>query len=293
MLASSPGPCAAARSRGGRERPPYNTRQTGGGTGNGRPPLLCCRPPTGALWGGRFRPPQTRLPPQTSPAGVNARREDLRHPGRVLARQGAAPLRRLGRHLPLQGRLYRRQSPQSLPCKGRWMRRKAQTEGCIAGLRQKYPARPGRTLPCLRRGRCLHRPGNPAVAQGPRGGRNRPPYIAAGSGQQRTNASRPSGPPEGRCKHRPLRRGAASAGRAAACRSQSRRPYALHCRAGVHARRGGLGRGDAVVLRKRRTARPGRAAANREGIGKGWERHPQAAADKPSAVTPAGSKFRW
>ena len=103
-------------------------------------------------------------------AGVHARRGGLRHPGRVLARQGAAPLRRLGRHLPLQGRLYRRQSLQSLPCKGRWMRRKAQTEGCIAGLRPKYPTRPGRALPCLCRGRCLHRPGNLALAGGPRGG---------------------------------------------------------------------------------------------------------------------------
>ncbi len=93
-----------------------------------------------------------------------------RQPRRILARQGAAPLRRLGRHLPLQGRLYRRQFSQSLPCKGRWMRHTAQTEGCIAGLRRKYPARLGRTLPCLRRGRCSHRPGNLAVAQGPRGG---------------------------------------------------------------------------------------------------------------------------
>ena len=74
-------------------------------------------------------------------------------PGRILARQGAAPLRRLGRHLPLQGR---------------WMRRKAQTEGCIAGLRRRYPARPGRTLPHIRRGRCWHRPGTLALPQGPR-----------------------------------------------------------------------------------------------------------------------------
>ena len=115
--------------------------------------ILCCHPHTGALWGGRFRPPQTRLPPQTSPAGVHARREDLRPPGRILARQGAAPLRRLGRHLPLQGR---------------WMRRKAQTEGCIAGLRRRYPARPGSALPRIRRGRCWHRPGTLALPQGPR-----------------------------------------------------------------------------------------------------------------------------
>ena len=194
---------------------------------------------------------------------------------------------------PYRGAFWSAVPPKSLSCKGRWMRRRAQTEGCIAGLRQKYPARPGRTLPCPRRGRCLHRPGNPAVAQGPRGGRNRPPYKAAASGQQRTNAGHPSGPPAGRCKQRPLRRGAASAGCAAGCRSRSRRRYALHCRAGVHARRGGLGRGDAVVLRKRRTARPGRSEAARKGIGKGWEWHPQGAVDKPSAVTPAGSKFRW
>ena len=71
---------------------------------------------------------------------------------------------------------------------------------------------------------------------------------------------------------------AAMAGRCAvACRSRSRRPYALHCRAGVHARRGGLGRGAAVVLRKRRTARPGRSEANREGIGKVMCRTPQSA----------------
>ena len=43
----------------------------------------------------------------------------------------------------------------------------------------------------------------------PGGGRNRPPYKAAAGGQQRTNASHPPGPPAGRCKHRPLRRGAA------------------------------------------------------------------------------------
>ena len=71
--------------------------------------ILCCRPHAGALWGGRFRPPQTRLPPQTSPAGVNARREGSRPPGRVLARQGAAPLSRLTPTLPVCGaRIMRR-----------------------------------------------------------------------------------------------------------------------------------------------------------------------------------------
>ena len=43
----------------------------------------------------------------------------------------------------------------------------------------------------------------------PGGGRERPPYKTAASGQQRTNASHPPGPLAGRCKRRPLRRGAA------------------------------------------------------------------------------------
>ena len=165
--------------------------------------------------------------------------------GDELQNRGACPA-----SAPTQGG----SSPQSLPCKGRWMRRKAQTEGCIAGWRQKYPARPGRPLPCLRRGRCSHRPGNPAVAQGPRGGRNRPSYIAARSGRQYESGSPLPGPPAGRCKHRPLRRGAASAGCAAGCRSRSRRPYALHCRAGVHARRGGALRQPRRILARQGAA---------------------------------------
>ena len=42
---------------------------------------------------------------------------------------------------------FRAAVPQSLPCKGRWMRRKAQTEGCIASLRRRYPEKSGRGLP--------------------------------------------------------------------------------------------------------------------------------------------------
>ena len=118
-------------------------------------------------------------------AGVHARRGALRRPGRVLARQGAAPLSRLTPTAPLTGEPSGWRSPQSLPCKGlrsrappaaekarrsrcsgrraqacfsarramrapqtgRWMRRKAQTEGCIAALPHRYPAKPGRTLP--------------------------------------------------------------------------------------------------------------------------------------------------
>ena len=51
------------------------------------------------------------------------------------------------------------------PQTGRWLRRKAQTEGCIAALRRRYPANPAEPCPVFRRGRCLHRPGNPAAAQ--------------------------------------------------------------------------------------------------------------------------------
>ena len=80
-------------------------------------------------------------------AGVHARRGGLRRPGRILARSCAAPLCWLTPTAPLTGEPSGRQSPQSLPCKGRWMRRKAQTEGCIAGWRRRYPAKPGRTLP--------------------------------------------------------------------------------------------------------------------------------------------------
>ena len=99
-------------------------------------------------------------------------------------------------------------SAMRAPQTGRWMRRKAQTEGCIAAWRRKYPAKPGRALPRIRRGRCSHRPATPAIPQTPCGGRNRPPYKAAGSGRQRTNVSHSPSPPAGRCNHRPLRRGA-------------------------------------------------------------------------------------
>ena len=74
---------------------------------------------------------------------------------------------------PLTGEPFKRQPPQSLPCKGRWMRRKAQTEGCIAALPHRYPANPGRALPRVRRGRCWHRPANPAMPPTPSGGRKR------------------------------------------------------------------------------------------------------------------------
>ena len=56
----------------------------------------------------------------------------------------------------------------------------------------------------------------PAVhgdAARPRGGRDRPPYIAAENGQQPVSGSQLQRPTTGRCKHRPLRRGRVAAGR--------------------------------------------------------------------------------
>ena len=57
--------------------------------------------------------------------------------------------------------------------------------------------------PMLRRGRCLHRPGSPAMPQGLRGGRERPPYIAAGNGRRRGSGSQSPSLATGRCSHRP------------------------------------------------------------------------------------------
>ena len=83
---------------------------------------------------------------------------------------------------PLQGSLLGGSRLRSLPCKGRWMRRSAQTEGCIAGWRRRCPAKFGRTLPRLRRGRCWHRPANPAV---PRASKRRAKTPALHCGRER------------------------------------------------------------------------------------------------------------
>ena len=68
-----------------------------------------------------------------------------------------------------------------------------------------------------------------------------------------------------------------------ACRPRLCRPFALHCRAGDFARRGGLRRGDAAVLCKLRTAEfcnaagPGKSAAARKDIGRARCGTPQSA----------------
>ena len=152
----------------------------------------------------------------TPAGGLAAARKDIGG-----ARRGTPPSSLTRCHLPLQGRLLGGSRLQSLPCKGlrsrappaadtarrsrcsgrraqacfsarramwapqtgRWMHRKAQTEGCIAALLHRYPKKPGRALPRVRRGRCLHRPANPALPQTPSGGRDRPPYKAPVNGQ--------------------------------------------------------------------------------------------------------------
>ena len=185
---------------------------------------------------------------------------------------------------PLTGEPFRRQFPQSLPCKGRWMRRKAQTEGCIAALRRKYPATPGRTLPCLRRGRCLHRPGSPAAAQAPMR-RAKSPALHCGHKQvparKHQPAVRPAGGPMK--SSAPTQGGSspkASPARGGGCAARRRRRGALPL-SGKNILQGPAGpcpasvRDDACIAPE--TLRCRKAPA----------------ADKPSAVTPAGSKFRW
>ena len=148
------------------------------------------------------------------------------------------------------------------------MRRKAQTEGCIAALRWRYPCK-ARQNPALcfvgddlraksrhfvlcapkhrpAGGQCPHRPGNPAMAQTPSGGRKRPPCKASGTGCGPASAS-------------PYTEAAA------ARRSRFYRPYALYCRAGVHARRKGLRQGKHCGSCKRRSAPPKAAAEPRGG----------------------------
>ena len=170
-------------------------------------------------------------------AGVYARRGALRQPGRILAGQGTAPLSRLTPPAPLTGEpsgwqvLYKASPARGCGVERRLRRRKRDGAGAAVAERKcasAHAARcghrkpdggcavrrrrrgalplcptgilqsPARPCPMFRRGRCLHRPGNLAMPQVPGGGRNRPPYIAAGAWRQRINASLLPGPPAGR-----------------------------------------------------------------------------------------------
>ena len=177
-----------ARQRQPSARPANGPMQRGGGRSAREPPPDAGTPPA--------VPGSATLLPCIVGRAFTPAGGALRQPGRILARSCAAPpppsLTRC--HLPLQGRLYRRQSPKSLPCKGRWMRRKAQTEGCIAAWRWRYPAKPGRPLPSIRRGRCLHRPGNPAMPQSPLR-RAKSPALHCGRERAATDTRQPTARP--------------------------------------------------------------------------------------------------
>ena len=131
-------------------------------------------------------------------AGVHARRGDLRWPGRILAGPGAAPLSRLCRQLPLQGSLSDGSLPKASPARG---------GGCAARRRRRgvLPLCGGSILqsragpcPVFRKGRCLHRPGKPAV---PQASKRRAKSPALHCGRERTavyNRQPPPGPTAGR-----------------------------------------------------------------------------------------------
>ena len=132
---------------------------------------------------------------------------------------------------------------------------------------------------CFRRGRCWHHPGTLRRRRPQAAGENARPTLrpgaigdaeAAAIRQARRRADASIGPYAGGRPRRGRRTTAPTSAptQGAGCRSRRRCPYTLYCRAGVHARRGGLRGGDAVVLCKRRTARPGRIEATRKDIGK-------------------------
>ena len=81
-------------------------------------------------------------------AGVHARRGALRRPGRILARQGTAPLSRLTPTAPLPGEPFGWQFFESLPCKGLRSRAPQTPGGCPSD------AAAGR---CKASARCLYR----------------------------------------------------------------------------------------------------------------------------------------
>ena len=190
-----------------------------------------------------------------------ARRGGARQPGRVLVRQGAAPLSRLAPTAPLTGEPFKQQALyKASPARG---------GGCAARCRRRgaLPVGDGNILqtpagPCprIRRGRCLHRPGSPAAAQAPMR-RARSPALHCGRERaQQIHVRFPPAPPASRCKHRPLRRGVTLHNRhppAMPAVPWLRRPFALHCRAGVHARRGGARRGHGRLMQT-----PSRKACN-------------------------------
>ena len=164
----------------GRKRAAPRKRQPASTPDDG--PMQASAPTQGRAAAGRMRQSGRILPPCFAGCVAAGR---VRRLGRVFAGSGAAPLRRLRRHLPLQGRLLGWQRTKRLPCKGSWMRRKAQTEGCIAGLRWNYLARSGRALPRSAR----------RFRKAPR--RARSPALHCGRKRAATRKRQPASTPDG------------------------------------------------------------------------------------------------
>ena len=209
MLASSRKPCAAARLRGGRNRPPYIAAGSGRRYTTGSPHQAQRRADEiiGPYAGGSTPQPSSARhacrPRFRRPfalhcrAGVHARRKSLRRPGRILAGPGAAPLSRLCRQLPFQGSLSDGSLPKASPARG---------GGCAARRRRRgaLPLCGGSILqsraepcPVFRKGRCSHRPGSLRCRKAPR--RAKSPALHCG--RERTavyNRQPPPGPTAGR-----------------------------------------------------------------------------------------------
>ena len=107
---------------------------------------------------------------------------------------------------------------------------------CGGGILQN-PVKP---CPMFRRGRCLRRPGIHAVPQGSAAGEIARPTLRPGAGGDIQPAA-PTRPNGGPMKSSAPAQGAALHNRHPPyLPSRSRHPFALHCRAGVHARRKSL-----------------------------------------------------
>ena len=123
---------------------------------------------------------------------------------------------------------------------------------CLSRPR-KHPPNPAGLRPVLRRGRCLHRPAKPCDAARPLR-RAKSPALQSRRERAVTHKRQPSARPAGGPMQAsaPTRMGGTpqSSSPYHACRPRLCRPFAIYCRAGVHARRGGLRRPGRVLARQ-------------------------------------------